>query len=385
MGNQLYNKPFFINARVAVAAFFFISGLSFASWATRIPYLQAQLHLSEAQLGSLLLALPIGSMLSLPLSGWLVAKVGSRVSLMVAATTYPLVLTVIGFAHSATQLASLLVLFGLVGNCFNIAVNTQAVLVEKLYSKPIMAGFHGVWSLAGFLGGALGSLFILLQASVWVHFGCVMLFAWLIAVYMYPFTQTGSPIATTKAQPIFAKPDKQLLYLGIVAFCCMTCEGTMFDWSGVYFKKVVHAPTSLIALGYVAFMSTMALGRFLGDGFTAKIGIQKMLQLSGAIIMLGLLLAVFFPNVPMATIGFLLVGGGVSSVVPLVYSTAGKSKRMQPGAALAAVSSIGFIGFLIGPPMIGFIAQQAGLRYSFALIALLGLGTSIVATLNKRW
>jgi MFS family permease len=159
----------------------------------------------------------------------------------------------------------------------------------------------------------------------------------------------------------------------------------MFDWSGVYFKKVVHAPTSLIALGYVAFMSTMALGRFLGDGFTAKIGIQKMLQLSGAIIMLGLLLAVFFPNVPMATIGFLLVGGGVSSVVPLVYSTAGKSKRMQPGAALAAVSSIGFIGFLIGPPMIGFIAQQAGLRYSFALIALLGLGTSIVATLNKRW
>lgn len=384
MRYYFYKTRSFINARVAVAAFFFISGLSFASWATRIPYLQAQLHLSEAQLGSILLALPIGSMLSLPISGWVVAKIGSRLSLIIAAITYPLVLTTIGFAQSATQLASCLLLFGIVGNYFNIAVNTQAILVEKLYTKPIMAGFHGVWSLAGFLGGALGSVFIMLQTTVLLHFSCVMLFAWLIAMYMYRFTQTGNKVATT-TQPIFAKPDKQLLYLGIVAFCFMTCEGTMFDWTGVYFKKVVHAPTSLIALGYVAFMSTMALGRFLGDGFTAKMGIQKMLQLSGGVIVLGLLLAVVFPNLPMATMGFLLVGGGVSSVVPLVYSSAGKSTRMQPGVALAAVSSIGFIGFLIGPPMIGFIAQQAGLRCSFALVALLGLGTSVVATLNKHW
>jgi MFS family permease len=185
------------------------------------------------------------------------------------------------------------------------------------------------------------------------------------------------------AQPLFTKPDSRILILGLIAFCCMVCEGAMADWSGVYFKKVVEAPVAYTTLGYVAFMSTMATGRFLGDWLVTKFGVKPILQASGILISTGLMIAILFTNIYAAITGFLLVGFGVSSVVPVVYGLAGRSKNMSPSAALAAVSTISFLGFLIGPPVIGFIAELANLRFSFLLIAVLGLGTSILASRVK--
>ena len=163
----------------------------------------------------------------------------------------------------------------------------------------------------------------------------------------------------------------------------MISEGTMTDWSGVYFAKQVHAPRELTTLGFVAYMSTMAGGRFMGDWLVSKLGKKRMIELSGLMIAGGLLFAVIFPYLVSATIGFLLVGFGVSSVVPLVYGTAGKSKRMSPGMALAAVSTIGYFGFLFGPPMIGFIAQASSLRWAFSVIAVLGFSTTVLALQTK--
>lgn len=158
----------------------------------------------------------------------------------------------------------------------------------------------------------------------------------------------------------------------------------MFDWSGVYFQKVVTVPETLTTVGSIAFMATMAAGRFTADGLVTKYGVSKILQFSGVISTSGLLLAVIFPNIYTTTIGFLMVGVGVSSVVPLVLAIAGKSKTLAPGIAIAAVSTVGFLGFLIGPPLIGFIAQATSLRWSFTLIALLGLGTSFMASQIKK-
>jgi MFS family permease len=186
-----------------------------------------------------------------------------------------------------------------------------------------------------------------------------------------------------EAKPIFVKPDRGILILGLIAFSCMVCEGAMADWSGVYFQKVVETPARFTTLGYVAFTATMALGRFVGDWLATRFGVQRMLQLSGSIITTGLLIAVIFPNLISATTGFLLVGFGVSSVVPIVYGLAGKSTTMSASTALAAVSTIGFLGFLIGPPLIGIIAQVASLRLSFALIAMLGFGTTLLAAKVK--
>ena len=157
----------------------------------------------------------------------------------------------------------------------------------------------------------------------------------------------------------------------------------MFDWSGVYFQKVVEAPKGLIPLGYTAFMSTMAGGRFAGDKLVARVGTLRVLQLSGLVIATGLIVAIAFPSIVTATIGFMLVGIGVSSVVPLVYGVAGKSTVFSPGVALAAVSTIGYLGFLAGPPMIGFIAEGVSLRVSFAVIALLGFMTTVIASKTK--
>ena len=158
----------------------------------------------------------------------------------------------------------------------------------------------------------------------------------------------------------------------------------MFDWSGVYFKDVVKAQGYYVSLGYAAFMITMAIGRFAGDKLAEKFSRKKMVQVSGVLIFCGMMLAVLLPQIITATIGFLLVGFGVSSIVPLLYSTAGKASKAPSGIAIATVSSIAFLGFVMGPPFIGYIAELAGLQYSFMTIAFLGLGISYMVSKVKE-
>jgi MFS family permease len=364
--------------RIATSVFFFIAGLTFATWASRIPAIQAKLHLSDGALGGVLFALPAGLMLSLPLSGWLVSKYGSRPMMIAGALFYPAILLLLASSPSVFQLTISLFAFGVMGNLINIAMNTQAVGVESLYGRSVMASFHGLWSLAGFSGALIGGFFVSQGISPLIHFSII---AALAVILVLLFFKNSLPHDTGNNQPqkLFVKPDRKILLLGLIAFCTLLCEGAMADWSGVYFKKIVEAPASMITLGYVAFTAMMATGRFLGDWLVTKLGVKSMLQVSGTMITSGLLLSVLFPFLITATIGFLLVGFGVSSVVPIVYGLAGKSKTMSPGTALASVSTIGFLGFLIGPPVIGFIAQAVSLRWSFTLIGILGFGTAILA------
>ncbi|PSR54675.1 MFS transporter [Adhaeribacter arboris] len=368
--------------RWAVSTLFFLQGLCFASWASRIPTIQQTLGLNESQLGAVLLAIPVGSMISLPVSGWLVAKFGSKKVVTLGVFLYSLTLITLGMAQNTFQLISYLLLFGFGGNFLNIGVNTQAVGVEAMYKKPIMGMFHGMWSLAGFSGAAIGTLMIGAGIVPVQHFLAVTIFVILAALISTRFTIAEDPNRQAD-QPIFAKPDKSLLMLGVIAFCSMICEGAMFDWSGVYFKKVVQADAAWVGAGYTAFMATMASGRFVADWFTGKFGLKRTLQLSGILIAIGLLLAVLLPNLITAMAGFLLVGAGVSSVIPLVYSAAGKSKVLSPGVALAAVSTIGFLGFLMGPPLIGLVAGATSLRVSFFIIAIMGLCVSVFSTRAK--
>ena len=167
---------------------------------------------------------------------------------------------------------------------------------------------------------------------------------------------------------------KSLITLGMIAFCSMMVEGAMFDWSGVYFIKVAGAGQELAGAGYTSFMIAMASMRFLADGLSNRYGLKSILQASGVLATVGLLTTVLLPHVLPSLLGFLLIGLGVSSVVPMVYSAAGKSKTMSPGTAITAVSSLGFLGFLIGPPTIGLIAEAFGLRISFAALSIMSIG-----------
>ena len=366
--------------RVAVGSLFFLLGLCFASWASRIPSVQQKMGISEAELGGVLLAIPLGQLLSLPLAGWLVAKEGSRKVVLWGVVLYAAALVGLGWASSLYQLLPCLVLFGIGGNLTNISVNTQAVGVERLYNqKPIMASFHGLWSLAGFVAAAVGSFMIGHAVTPGVHFVFIALFI-LVGLAVSAGSTVREDSGVDPNQSIFVKPDKELLGLGAIAFCALICEGAMFDWSGVYFKKVIQADKDWVGAGYTAFMSTMAAGRFGADWLAHRLGPKRVIQLSGLLTATGLSIAVALPTLPTALLGFLLVGFGTSAVVPLVYSAAGKSTHMSAGMALAAVSTIGFFGFLLGPPVIGFVAGATSLRVSFALIAVMGLCVSAVAS-----
>ena len=365
--------------RAAVGVLFFLQGICFASWASRIPAIQQKLGISEAGLGAVLFAIPMGQLLTLPLAGWAVAKKGSRQVVLYAVVAYALVLVALGWSASVWQLVPALVLFGAAGNFSNIAVNTQAVGVERLYDKPVMASFHGMWSLAGFAAAALGSFFNGKGVGPGWHFLLILVVVLAVLAASFKSTIPQDP-ATDPDAPIFVLPDKELLGLGAIAFCALICEGAMFDWSGVYFKKVLTVRPGQVGNGYVAFMCTMALGRFGADWLAGRLGARRVIQLSGLLTATGLTLAVALPNYETALLGFLLVGFGTSSVVPLVYSAAGRSQTMSAGMALAAVSTVGFLGFLLGPPIIGLVAGASSLRVSFCLIAVMALCVSAVAS-----
>ena len=381
--NKLRSLPPRRLHRIAVSCFFFLAGLCFSSWASRIPDIRLKLHLDNAALGAVLLGLPAGLLTSLPLAGWLVARFGSRPIALFAALLYAITLPSLGLAAAPWQLVACLFVFGMGGNLLNISMNTQAIGTEALYGRTIMASYHGIWSVAGFSGAAIGTLFIRLGWLPYQHFIVITSLAWLIVAVTSGQLLSQDAHTGGEDRPIFAWPDRSLINLGMIAFCSMICEGAMFDWSGVYFQKVIQPPHGLVAIGYTAFMSTMASGRFLGDWLATKWGIKRILQISGTLTAAGLLTAILFPWLFPALAGFLLVGAGVSSVVPLVYSAAGRSKVLSPGVALAAVSTIGYLGFLVGPPFIGFIAQAFNLRVSLGLIAVLGSVIVLIASTIK--
>ncbi len=380
---MLNSLPTLRHYRIAASVFFFVQGITFASWANRIPTIKAMLDLNDASLGALLFSLPAGQILGLPIAGYLVSRLGSKKILVTGAVLYPATLMLLGLVNEVWQLALALALFGFLVNLMNISVNTQAVSIEKMYKRSIMASFHGLWSLGGLVGGLVSTAMISRNISPFVHFVIIWAFTLACLLFFYKCILPHDDNPGSQQQPIFVKPDKYILTLGLIALASMVSEGAMFDWSGVYFEKVVNAPRGLITLGYIAFMCTMAIGRFTADWFVTKFGVKTVLQVSGGIIATGLFLAILFPYIIPATLGFLMVGIGVSSIVPLVYGLAGKSKTMRPGVALAAVSSIGFLGFLLGPPFIGFIAEIASLRWSFAIIALLGLSATFLAKAIK--
>ena len=248
--------------RFAVALVYFCMGLCFSSWASRIPDIKTALHLNDAMLGSILFALPVGQFLMMPFSGKLVTHFGSRKVLLFALPVYTICLNNIGLVKEGWQLAIALFLFGLAGNLCNISINTQGVAAERLYDRPIMASFHGGWSLAGFTGALIGLLMINLKVPPNWHFLTVILIVWTIVWINHPFLVKGK-IGVNKDEPkrkFFSRPDSVLLQLGIIGFCSMASEGAMFDWSGVYFKDVVKAPSSLVILGYTSFMIMMATG-----------------------------------------------------------------------------------------------------------------------------
>lgn len=369
--------------RVAVCAYYFVTGTIFASWASRIPDIKFRLNLSDGELGTVLFAIPIGQMCMMTFSGLLVSKLGSKHTLIASTLLYAAVLLSIGFADSYTHLFISLFFFGVMANILNIATNTQACCLEKLYGRNIMSSFHGLWSLGGFVGGIIGAVFVQSGTSIPVHFGFILTVGAATVVlganHLVPRDSVGDMGEEQKFS--FRHIDTMLILLGLMGFGGMFCEGTVYDWSNVYFSTVVKPGEAFIRSGYIAGMGAMAAGRFMADGFVTRYGSGKVLKVCGSLIVIGLLMATTFPHLVPATLGFLLVGFGISSTVPVCYSIAGKLGTLKASIALTIVSSISFLGFLIGPPIIGLLSEITNLR--IALSAAAGFGIFIAFMAGK--
>ncbi len=358
--------------RLATSIFFFISGFGYSTWASRIPSIQQHLHLNEAQLGALLLAMPVGLIVTMPVTGKLLGRFESRMIMFIGALIFNFLLGLPGFVVNTLQLMLVLFCFGSARNLMNLSLNTQAVYVQALYSRSILTTMHGIWSLAGFAGAGLGYLMVLFDVGTRWHLVSVSAVLIVTAILCFPYTLEKKPDQQAN-KPVFSLPGKQMMKFALICFGVMACENIMYDWSGIYFLKIIHSSKAASIGAYVVYMVTMTIGRLAGDKLVGVIGVKKLLTYSGWLIFCGLMLAVLLPFQLVAGLGFAMVGLGVSCVVPLVFSIAGKIKNANAGQSLAAVSTIGYLGFLLVPPMVGFIAQATNLRLSFAVIALLSV------------
>ncbi|MDF2432309.1 MAG: hypothetical protein JWP44_1940 [Mucilaginibacter sp.] len=357
--------------RIACAIFYFLSGFGYSTWASRIPTIKHELHLNDAQLGTVLFALPIGLMLTMPLTSWLLSKYSSRGVMLFGSLFLSVILILIGFADSMWQLILVLLCFGSARNLMTLSINTQGVAVQALYTKSIMATFHGIWSLAGFAGAAFGLVMVYFNIAPNYHFVLVSVALTLFTFYFIKDTFYQQPIKQGR-KPVFSLPDKYLLKFSLICFACMACENTMYDWSALYFQKEVTPDKTIATAAFVIYLVAMTTGRFFGDKLVTRSGIKTVLKFSGLFIFCGLSIAVALPYVVTAAFGFILVGFGVSCIVPMIFSLAGRSKSMSSSSALASISTIGYLGFVLVPPFVGFIAQTASLRWSFGIIALFG-------------
>ena len=365
-------------SRIAVSAMFFFMGFIFASWASRIPVYKNHFHLNEAELGTVLFMLPLGSFIALPFAGWSVDRFGSRIMGVISTSGYGLALYGLSQAQTSFSLSVMLFIFGFVGDTVNISMNTQALDLQTAYRRPILSSFHALWSLGALSGALLGGWTLKTQIDTEMHFLMVAIAVGVLCFWSWFYLMPHDG-RKEKGKKLLALPDRSLLVIGAVCLCCTLCEGAMADWSALYYNQVKVDATTISTTGFTAYVLMMAMGRFSGDRLVMAMGYRKVLILDGIFVAGGMALALALKQPWLVIAGFGLVGFGVSTVIPIAYTAAAKSETMKASVALAAVSTIGFTGFLIGPPLIGFIAHEIGLRAALALVILLGIVIIVLA------
>jgi MFS family permease len=363
------------SARAAVLAVFFTNGVVIGTWVVRIPAIKERLGLGEGMLGVVLLGAAVGALVAMPVVGALVSRFGSRRIVGVSALALSVVLLTPGLATSLPLLVLAVVLLGAANGGLDVAMNAQAVAVERGYGRPIMSSFHAAWSFGGLGGAALGGLLASRGIGPLSHFSAVAILAAISFAVAYGALLPSGADASEEGTPSFARPTGALLGLGIISFCVLLGEGAMGDWSAVYLDDTLRTGPGFAAAGYAAFSLSMAFGRLFGDRFTELLGPATLVRVCGAIAAVGLGVALAAAQPVVALAGFACAGAGFSIVFPLALSAAGRTAG-PTGPALAAVTTAAYTGFLVGPPFIGFLAELTGLGYSLYLVV--ALSTAVI-------
>ncbi len=363
--------------RYAINSVFFANGFVFANWASRIPLIQETFNISHQQLGFVLLSASLGSLVAMPTTGWLISKQGSRRITQISAILYLVIVPLMPIMPIYQALMAFFFVMGMTTGTLDVAMNAQAVIVEKLYKRPIMSFFHALFSAGMMIGAATGALFSYLEFPLITHFSIVVGAALLLMISQLRNFISDPPSEAVEDTTFFRLPKASLIGIGLIAFCGMLGEGAMSDWSSNYMTRIVGAAKSTAPIALFAFSLAMTICRFLGDRVRSALGDSRLMFIAGLIASAGILLITLSPNTVLSIVGFFLVGVGLSTVVPIAYSQAGSEPGLAPGVGIGMVTTIGYSGFLFGPPIIGFIADAYDLRIAFFFI----LGLFLIMTL----
>ena len=376
-----------LTPRVATSVMFFVNGLVFATWVLHIPNVRDALRLSDAQVGTAILGIAVGSMFSMPLSGRWIMRYGSAAVTRLFAALFCLSLPLPFLAGNLSTLFLALAALGLTGGAMDVAMNAQGVAVERNLQRPVLSSFHAWFSLGNLAGALAGSLLLGLGAGLWTHLMGILALSLLAvgvcALSLLPrqcdtHEQTAAPAAPGTPAPWSQRfrLSPAVASMGLLCFLAMLGEGATGDWSGLYFRDVLAATGGLVGLGYIAFTLAMTLGRTFGDRWRSRYGATP-LVIAGALLSgLGMLLAVVSTSPLVAGVGYALTGLGAANIVPVLYGAAGRTMNAR---GLAQVATLGYLGFLAGPPLIGYVSHLLGLRAGLLVIA---LGLLLVAALG---
>jgi MFS family permease len=371
-------------SRIAVKIIFFLNGFVHANYYSRLPRIQDQFNLDNGGIGLVLLSSSIGAILAMPFTGWLIIRNGSRRVTIFGAYFYCSLIPFVPWMPTLWALGILFFLLGVSAGMLDVAMNSQAVMVEKQLQKPIMTSFHALFSIGMAAGAFAGAFFSKLQSGLFIHFATVSGLSLVVVFIARYYLIHDKPETKTTEEPAFRLPNAAMVSIGVIAFCSMLGEGAMADWSTNYMENISHAEKALAPIGLSAFALAMTLGRTLGDGARIKFGDRSLMIACGLVATAGILIAILFTH-PLATIcGFFVVGIGLSAVVPIAYSIAGHTKDLPPGVGLAMVTTVGYSGFLFGPPIIGFIAQWENLRVALGFVGILFLVMTFLSFQRKE-
>ena len=369
-------RPAQFSTRIA----FFAAGFAIAAWAPLIPFVKARAGLDDGQLGVLLLCCGAGSIIAMPVAGALAGRYGCRSVLVASMAAMALALPPVAAISNIYLLAAALVFFGASVGSVDCTVNIQAVIVERASGRPMMSGFHGLWSVGGIAGSAGASALLALGAlPLAAALGAAGSVLVALAVAAPHFiAQSGGP-----AGPAFAIPRGAVLLIGTLCFVLFLAEGAVLDWSAVFLAQTRGVDAAYAGLGYTAFSLAMTAGRLAGDAIVRRLGGARVILLGSICAASGLALATLAPAWLAGLAGFALVGAGCANIVPVLFTAAGRQTDMPESIAVPAVTTMGYAGILAGPALIGFVSHATSLPVAFLLLAAALLGVAASARLLR--
>ena len=371
--------------RIAVNIVFFLNGFLYGNWSSRIPRIKELYGVSDQVFGFVLLTMALGAVAAMPFTGYAIMRNGTRRIGLLSIILYCAFVPLIPFMPNWIVLMVLYLIIGIVTGMLDVSMNAQGVMVEKQIGRPIMTSFHAFFSIGMALGGWCGSFFAGTSLTLYHHFAIIGGISFIMTLWVQANLINDNYVSNSKPEgPLFRLPDKALLSIGIITFCCMMGEGSMANWSVQYMEAVAMSSKTLAPIAITAFAGSMTLGRIFGDWARAAIGDRMIIVAGGFLAASGLTIALVFPLPGIVIAGCFLVGLGLSTIVPVAYSIAGNTHGIPSGVGIAMVTTVGYSGFLLGPPIIGFIAEWKNLRFGLSIVAVLLVLMVVLGLMMRR-